>query len=276
MTTHRAAHDGEDLVPGKAVELELVGAVAVGVLARLASAPGLAVEQDGRAGLGDEEEVEDLNEAAEDQLDPEDPAPVQGSLDEAADDRADDRASDTRQDWERSAGRGCGSARGLPGGAHEQGDAPTKAMAHCWSSGSHMSATMPSVTDPPALERPPRKRPQTIEAKLGARAQGSWKTGEGSRDGARRESASSRTHKWSGPGDGRTVDQHETRLHDRPAPELLTRRSPELAAQTVHDEEDHLAGEGLGIGAGQRRVGGWAEGNRRGANAPVRPGPSAA
>ena len=52
----------------------------------------------------------------------------------------------------------------------------TKQTAYCCSSGSHMSATMPRVTEPPALERPPRTRPTMIDPKLGASAQGSWKT----------------------------------------------------------------------------------------------------
>ena len=63
----------------------------------------------------------------------------------------------------------------------------TKATAYCWCSASHRSAIMPSVTEPPADERPPRARPTMIEAKLGARATGSchrltkpklsWRTG---------------------------------------------------------------------------------------------------
>ena len=49
----------------------------------------------------------------------------------------------------------------------------TKATAYCWRSASHKSAIIPSVTEPPAEERPPRARPTMMEAKLGARATGS-------------------------------------------------------------------------------------------------------
>lgn len=51
-----------------------------------------------------------------------------------------------------------------------------KATAYCWSSCSHMSATIPRVTDPPADESPPRNRPTTIVPKLGANAQGICQT----------------------------------------------------------------------------------------------------
>lgn len=52
----------------------------------------------------------------------------------------------------------------------------TKQTAYCCSSGSHMSATMPRVTEPPALERPPKNRPMMTVWKFWASAQGSWKT----------------------------------------------------------------------------------------------------
>ena len=47
-----------------------------------------------------------------------------------------------------------------------------KATAYCWLSDSKISATIPSVTDPPAEEMPPSPLATIIEAKLGARATG--------------------------------------------------------------------------------------------------------
>ena len=53
---------------------DLVGAVNIRILARLAPSLCLAVEQDGRSGLGVAEEVDGLDDAAHDELDPEDPS----------------------------------------------------------------------------------------------------------------------------------------------------------------------------------------------------------
>jgi hypothetical protein len=43
-----------------------------------------------------------------------------------------------------------------------------KATAYCWLSASHISATIPSVTEPPAVERPPSARKARMVPKLGA------------------------------------------------------------------------------------------------------------
>src|SRR4051812_37624950 len=51
-------------------------------------------------------------------------------------------------------------------------DKTRNAKAYSCSSGSHMSARTPSVTEPPAVERPPRKRQTAYVSKLVDRAQG--------------------------------------------------------------------------------------------------------
>ena len=51
-----------------------------------------------------------------------------------------------------------------------------KATANCCSSGDHMSAIIPSVTDPPAEEIPPSRRQTTMVPKFGASAQGICQT----------------------------------------------------------------------------------------------------
>lgn len=81
-----AAPDAQDLTDLKTVLQQLIGAVDVGILARLATPFGLPVDQDGGAGLGDDEQVQQLGCTTEDELDPEVPLPGQPLLDHAPED----------------------------------------------------------------------------------------------------------------------------------------------------------------------------------------------
>lgn len=125
---------------------------------------GDAVHHDGGARLGDENEVSDLCGAAEDELDPDGPAPGEVLLDEAADNGAEDRATDRGED---NKGLGMMSAFRL----YVLGIV-MHTTAYCWLSGSHISATIPSVTEPPAVDKPPSARNARIVPKLGAMATG--------------------------------------------------------------------------------------------------------
>lgn len=44
--------------------------------------------------------------------------------------------------------------------------------------------------------------------------------------------------------DGRTVDEEERSLENRPSTQLLTRSGPQLATDSVGDQEDHLTDSG--------------------------------
>jgi hypothetical protein len=88
----RPPHELQDVLGIEALEEappDLVGTVDVGIFAGLASALSLMIEKNGGASLWDREEVDDLDDSAEDELSVEDPAPVEVLRDEATDDRGD-------------------------------------------------------------------------------------------------------------------------------------------------------------------------------------------
>lgn len=91
--------DGAELLEGNARGLQFVGAVDVGVLASLAPALGLLVEDDRCARFG-HEEVDGLGAAVEHELDPEVPAPVEESFNGTTNDTTDTCANARRQDDE--------------------------------------------------------------------------------------------------------------------------------------------------------------------------------
>lgn len=88
----------DELAPGEALTegLDLVGAP--DVLAVLSPLLGDVVNHDGGAGLGDGDQVQDLDEAAEDKLNPDAPSPGQKLLDKAADDGSQDGTTDGGED----------------------------------------------------------------------------------------------------------------------------------------------------------------------------------
>ncbi len=104
-----------------------------------------------------------------------------------------------------------------------------KATAYCWSSCSHMSATMPRVTDPPAEERPPRARQTIMVAKLGARAHGICQT-------AYCKMSREVTERREKP----TVNEKERKLQHRPPPKLLTPRRPQLTPKRITNQKHPL------------------------------------
>jgi hypothetical protein len=86
----RSPHELENILGVEALEEaapDLVGAVDVQVLTRLAAAGGFMVEEDRGTSLWDEEEVDSLDDNTKDELGVEDPAPVEVLGDEAADNR---------------------------------------------------------------------------------------------------------------------------------------------------------------------------------------------
>ena len=89
-----AEHQVPDLPDADALPetaTSFVRAIDVPVFAGFAATLGLLVEHDGTACLRDEK-MDELSEAAEDELNPEYPAPVEVGLNEASDNRRDDRA----------------------------------------------------------------------------------------------------------------------------------------------------------------------------------------
>ena len=71
----RSNPSGDDLFAGETVRLEVGGAVDVLLPLLLPPPLGLSVQQDVRSRLWDDDEVKDLDEPAEDELDPADPFP---------------------------------------------------------------------------------------------------------------------------------------------------------------------------------------------------------
>jgi len=84
----RSPHELENVLGVEALEEaapDLVGTIDVQVLTRLAAASGFMIEKDGGTSLGDDEEVDNLDDDTEDELSVEDPAPVEVLGDEATD-----------------------------------------------------------------------------------------------------------------------------------------------------------------------------------------------
>jgi hypothetical protein len=97
----RSPHELENVLGVEALEEaapDLVGAVDVDILTRLAAAGGLVVEEDSFTSLWDGEEVDGLDDKTEDELSVEDPAPVAVLGDEAADDGRNNGTCTGRED----------------------------------------------------------------------------------------------------------------------------------------------------------------------------------
>jgi hypothetical protein len=97
----RSPHELENVLGVEALEEaapDLVGAVDVDILTRLAAAGGLVVEEDSFTSLWDGEEVDGLDDKTEDELSVEDPAPVAVLGDEAADDGRNNGTGAGRED----------------------------------------------------------------------------------------------------------------------------------------------------------------------------------
>ena len=168
-----------------------VGAVDVGLLAALAALLGDLVHHDRDTGFGDGEEVDDLDGAAEDELDPDGPGPVEVLLGEAADDGTEDGAADGGEDDESD---GVLLVVGFPHvGDHSQGDGAT----------------------------------------------GGGQTAEGAGDHDGGDIGSERD------GDLPDVDEEQGELQDGLAAEFFRPGRPQLATETIGDEEEGGAGAGV-------------------------------
>jgi hypothetical protein len=210
----RPPHELQYVLHVKALEEgapDLVRAIDVWVLARLAPALGFLVKEDRGAGLRNGEEVDSLDNAAEDELGVEDPTPVKVLRDEAANNRGNNGTGAGREDDVEHGELLVLRAEHI--GNHAKGDTATS-------------------------------RRETTE-------------NTGGKDGIEvlRQHA----------GNLEYVDETERGLHDPLATKFLRERSPELAAETVGDEESHLtetslevrntevlghAGDGVGVDCG--------------------------
>lgn len=97
----RPPHERQDVLHVEALEEatpDLVRTVDVRIFARLAPALGFLVEKHRGTGLRDGEEVDSLDDTAEDELSVEDPAPVEVLRDEAANNRSHNGAGAGRED----------------------------------------------------------------------------------------------------------------------------------------------------------------------------------
>lgn len=126
--------------------LELVGAVDVGVFACFAAALCFAVDEDRGSAFG-HEEVDCLHCNAEDELDPKVPLPCEVCNPASAT----SFVISLPMYLQRSIGPPMTPPMLVP----IVDDSTMKHNGQCWFSGSYMSAIRPSVTLPPAVERPP-------------------------------------------------------------------------------------------------------------------------
>lgn len=107
------------------------------------------VQHDCGTGLRDEEEMDGLNDDTENELDPEVPSPGKELLNRATADTANHYGQISI----------LTSSRNLENVPDPRQDHRlAQSTANCWSSEWNMSATIPRVTEPPAEQRPPRRR----------------------------------------------------------------------------------------------------------------------
>lgn len=172
---------------------DLVRAIDIGVLAGLAPALGFLVKEDRSAGLRNDEEVDSLDDTAEDKLSVEDPAPVEVLRDEAADNRSNNGTGAGREDDVEHGELLVLGAEHV--GDHAKGDAATSRRQTAENSGNQNSVEV------------------------------------------------LRQH----AGNLEDVDETERGLHDPLATKLLREGSPEFTAETVSDEESHLAETSLEV-----------------------------